>query len=240
LLSGLTGATAPTYALNEAFMWFPDYAVASLVGGLELSGRFQAPVSYTVVTRATSPVPLHWPEESANLVLCQDLQWGPRPQDPTHEQVAVVRSETELDRLTERLIRRYSEQSSVTTDCLFMTVQIAGGNALAHGAERTAYIGWALRGNFLEVAVGDSGVGIPATSRAATTTRLALQELVGRYDDRGRAAKGLTRLVDHWRDDVPHIEAHIISGDELHSFSRYNQSFRRIVSAGPTIVIARF
>jgi hypothetical protein len=239
LLGALVAATAPTADLDDAFMCFPDYSVAALVGGLELSRRLGQPVSYRVVRPGPIARGLHWPRSLGSAVQCTGLQLGAAPTRPADEQVVRVASEEELDRLTAVLIGAHGHDS-VTEACLFWTLQDAGRNALRWSLDRTAYVGWATRGARLDIAVGDSGPGIPNVSGAATATRLALEDLVAKFDDLGRPANGLTRMREHWLNEVPHITAYVASGDELHTFQRYNSSFRRIAGAGPTVVAARF
>lgn len=239
LLEWAMTAPDPEGRLDEGLMSQPDYAVGALVCGLYLARRLGQPTVYSLVRRTEVPAALHWPTGITE-VSCPDLRLGPAPLAPGDEQVIRITSEDELDRLVADLIRRFAQLDDVTAYCLYRTLEEAGRNALEWSAEHAAYVAWGERRGRFELAIGDAGPGIATTSGVDTSAQLATAQLVSSFEE-GRASNGLTRMHEHWRLEVPHIEAYITSGAEDHTFMRWIETFRVVRwGSGPTIIWARF
>ena len=156
-------------------------------------------------------------------------------------QVIAVRSVEEMNSLIRALVETYGDASPYRIDCMYWLLQEGLSNALRWSADRTGYAAWSPMGQMFMLAVGDSGNGIPLTSAAGAPPATALEALVSRFDHRGRPLSGLSRLREHWRQEVPHIDAYITSGGEFYSFRRYDQAFGGGPGrGGPTVVAARF
>jgi hypothetical protein len=239
LLAQLAPVDGPSPRLSETLLNWPDYSITALVGGLDLARRRGAPVVYPVEADAL-PMALPWPVSISAIVDCAAVRSAPHPTTYASPQVTAIRSESELDQLSQVLYDAYATgEHSHRIESIFWLLEIAVRNALVFSTDGTAYVGWVDRESFW-LAVGDSGPGIPNRSGVATQTRRALQTLTERFDERGQPAHGLTRLLEYsWR-NVPQLRGSIASGDEMYEFSRYEQSFRTIDAAGPTIIAARF
>lgn len=222
-------ANTSTLAVDETLLAWPDYAIAAIVAGASLARQGNRPV--TCVTGSASAVPrplLSWPQVPG-VVAPACVSASVRPAVPAEQIVAIATLE-EMDRLIGRLVPTVEERGGPAIDATYLLVETAVSNAIEFSDDHCAYVGWAVRAERLELAVGDIGPGIAATAQGGTAVN-ALDRVFNRYIH-GRPAGGLTRLHDFLRRDLYGRQGYLISGDEEHECGTYLERSRTLGFSG--------
>lgn len=221
-------------------MAWPDYAVTAIVGGLALAARMGRAVACSVGPGASSGTALlAWP--SLGMLTPPGAVAALPTPSASAPQVVRVMTVAQLDALMGQLLVAHLARGGGNSWAVWELVQEAGRNALRWSADRAAFVAWSWFEDRIEVAVGDTGPGIPFVERRFAAGNVLRALLNDQRDERGSIRHGLTWMHEHLT-SVPNRQGFVLSGDQVHDCAAYVESFSTeslLNSFGPTVIAAR-
>lgn len=235
LLASLASQLGTSVVLEAARLGDPDYAVAAVVGGIDLCERLRGRVMFAPDGALPSNA-LGWPDRARAWIGCPPLE--ALPCEGLESCVTALANADEVERLAVQIRRRYAGLGWKASFAARF-VDFVGTSAIEHADQHVAYAAVRRLSNGVWVAVGDTGPGIPKTSPVIAVGPSTLAYWTQRLDARGE--RGLGELAGLWRAcSVIGAEADFASGDELRQLTRSGGTTDTFFGgSGPTVLSAR-